>query len=159
MLLQDHLQGIKARAEDGDAQGAQDGLPGLIGGHIEQSRDEIASDIEELLLVEAGINQVMEDLQGTVHRTGGAGGVVDDLKQRREKLRPLVGEIGAGDLTDSITGGGLDLALGDISGCRQLEQRAADLGFVGIVDEDLAAELVETRGPGADDEGAQDREG
>lgn len=126
---------------------------------MEQSRDKITSDIEELLLIESSIDKIVQDLQGTVHGTGGAGGVIEDLEQRREKLRPLIGKISASDLTDCVAGRRLDPAFGDIRGRAELEQNAADLGFVGVTDQDLAAELVEMRGPGGDDKGAQDGEG
>lgn len=94
-----------------------------------------------------------------MHRASGAGGVIENLEQGREKLRPLIGEIGASDLTDRITGRRFDLPLGDIRGRAELKQDAADMGLIGVVDQDLAAKLVKMRGPGGDNEGAQDGEG
>lgn len=94
-----------------------------------------------------------------MHCTGGAGGIIEDLEQWREKFRPLIGEIGASDLTDRVTGRRFDLAFRDIRGRAELKQDAADLSLIGVIDQDLASELVKMRGPGGDNESAQDGEG
>ena len=78
-----------------------------------------------------------------MHGTSGASGVIDDLEQGREQFRPVIGEIGASDLTDGETGRRLDLALLNIRRGAQLQQDATDLGLVGVIDEDLAAEFIQ----------------
>lgn len=56
MILHDHLQNIKASPKHGNSQSPQRCLPRIIDGNIVNNLDQIPSDVEELLLVEAVIH-------------------------------------------------------------------------------------------------------
>lgn len=159
MLLQNHFQGIEARPEDCDGQGPEHRPPRLAGRNVVKRRDEVPGDVEELLLVESGIHQVQEHLQGPVQRPRGATAIVDYAEKRRQEVRPLFREIGAGNLADGETGRRLDLALGGLGHGGQVQEDPPDLILVDIADEDVPLELVQIRGPGGGNKGAQDGEG
>lgn len=56
MILHDHLKNIKASPKHGNGQSSQRCLPRIIDGNIVNNLDQIPSDVEELLLVEAVIH-------------------------------------------------------------------------------------------------------
>jgi len=59
MILHDHLQNIEASPKHGNSQSSQRRLPRIIDGNIVNNLDQIPSDVEELLLVEAVIHQLI----------------------------------------------------------------------------------------------------
>ena len=59
MILHDHLQNIKASPKHGNSQSPQRCLPRIVDGNIVNNLDQIPSDVEELLLVEAVIHQLI----------------------------------------------------------------------------------------------------